>query len=395
MSQEYKFIAKTFRGLEEVLTKELLNIGANNVKTERRAVSFTGNLKLLYKANLYLRTASRVLLPIAEFNAKDVDEVYESVKKIKWDQYLTVNNSFAIDSTVYSDIFRHSRYVTYRVKDAIVDFFRERVGNRPSVKIEGADLYINVHIAQKKVTISLDSSGESLHKRGWRVGQTTASINEALAAGMILLTGWHGESDFIDPMCGSGTLLIEAALIAKNIAPGIYRKEFAFEKWKNFDRSLFEELYNDDSEEKEFLHHIYGSDSSFYAIQQADRNIKNAGLQKCISLRQCPIQSLKEGSKPCIIVTNPPYGERLKEKEIMKLYDEMGSVFKHKFSGNTAWVISSNENAMKNIGLRPTQKFKLLNGELECTFNRYELFEGKVEEWKKSKHDDLKKKSRK
>ena len=251
MSQEYKFIAKTFRGLEEVLTKELLNIGANNVKTERRAVSFTGNLKLLYKANLYLRTASRVLLPIAEFNAKDVDEVYESVKKIKWDQYLTVNNSFAIDSTVYSDIFRHSRYVTYRVKDAIVDFFRERVGNRPSVKIEGADLYINVHIAQKKVTISLDSSGESLHKRGWRVGQTTASINEALAAGMILLTGWHGESDFIDPMCGSGTLLIEAALIAKNIAPGIYRKEFAFEKWKNFDRSLFEELYNDDSEEKE------------------------------------------------------------------------------------------------------------------------------------------------
>lgn len=384
-------IAKTFKGLEEVLAGELVELGANNVQLERRAVSFTGDKRLLYLANFFLRTASRVLVPILTFKAKDADEVYENVKAVDWSKYMTLQTGFQIDATVYSETFRHSRYVTYRVKDAIVDWWNEREGKRPNVKLSDPDLFLNVHIANETVTLSLDSSGESLHKRGYRVANTEAPINEALAAGMLLMAGWKGETDFYDPMCGSGTLLIEAALIAQNIAPGIFRKSFAFEKWADFDKELFEDIYNDDSLERPFTHHIYGSDASFYAVQQALKNIKSAGQQRCIEVRQIRLQEIKrEEQKPALVMVNPPYGERLaQDKDVMRLYGDMGTAFKHQFTGSTAWVISSNEDALKCIGLKPSKRIKLLNGELECWFNKYELFSGERKEFvKKSKHYD-------
>ena len=383
--QEFKMIAKTFKGLEEVLAGELVELGANNVQLERRAVSFTGDKRLLYTANFFLRTASRVLVPILTFKAKDADEVYENVKAIDWSKYMTLQTGFQIDATVYSETFRHSRYVTYRVKDAIVDWWNEREGKRPNVKLSDPDLFLNVHIANETVTLSLDSSGESLHKRGYRVANTEAPINEALAAGMLLMAGWKGETDFYDPMCGSGTLLIEAALIAQNIAPGIFRKSFAFEKWADFDKDLFEDIYNDDSLERPFTHHIYGSDASFYAVQQALKNIKSAGQQRCIEVRQIRLQEIKrEEQKPALVMVNPPYGERLaQDKDVMRLYGDMGTAFKHQFAGSTAWVISSNEDALKCIGLKPSKRIKLLNGELECWFNKYELFAGERKEFVK------------
>ena len=376
--KEFKMIAKTFKGLEEVLAGELVELGANNVQLERRAVSFTGDKRLLYRANLCLRTASRVLVPITTFKAGDADAVYEQVKQIDWAQYMTLQTGFQIDATVYSDTFRHSRYVTYRVKDAIVDWWNEKEGKRPNVKLSNPDLSLNVHIANETVTLSLDSSGESLHKRGYRVANTEAPINEALAAGMLLMAGWKGETDFYDLMCGSGTLLIEAALIAQNIAPGIFRKGFAFEKWADFDKELFEDIYNDDSAERPFTHHIYGSDASFYVVQQALKNVKSAGQQRTIEVRQIRLQEIKRDNQtPALIMVNPPYGERLaQDKDVMRLYADMGTAFKHQFTGSTAWVISSNEDALKCIGLKPSKRIKLLNGELECWFNQYELFAG-------------------
>ena len=376
--QTFKMIAKTFKGLEEVLAGELVELGANDVKIERRAVSFTGDKRLLYRANFCLRTASRILVPIATFKAADADAVYEQTKQIDWSRYMSLHTGFQIDATVYSDTFRHSRYVTYRVKDAIADWWNEREGKRPNVKLTDPDLSLNVHIANETVTISLDSSGESLHKRGYRVANTEAPINEALAAGMLLIAGWKGQSDFYDPMCGSGTLLIEAALIAQNIAPGLFRKGFAFEKWADFDKDLFEDIYNDDSQERPFTHRIYGSDASFYAVQQALKNIKSAGQQRCIEIRQIRLQEIKrETNTPALVMVNPPYGERLaQDKDVLRLYADMGTSFKHQFTGATAWVISSNEDALKCIGLKPSKRIRLMNGELECWFNQYELFAG-------------------
>jgi len=262
----YTMLAKTFKGLEEVLAQELIELGANDVQIERRAVRFSGDKSMLYKANLCLRTASRVLVPIwsgekakGRKNDKSVraeDWLYDEVKKIDWSRYMRVDSTFVIDATVYSETFRNSLFVTYRVKDAIADYWSEKAGRRPSVATVNPDILLNVHIAQEKVTVSLDSSGESLHKRGYRVANTEAPINEALAAGMLMTAGWKGQSDFYDPMCGSGTLLIEAALIAQNIAPGLFRKEFAFEKWQDFDADLWSEIYNDDSREREFTHKI-------------------------------------------------------------------------------------------------------------------------------------------
>ena len=384
--QEYPMLAKTFKGLEDVLAQELTELGANNIHIERRAVSFSGDKALMYKANLCLRTASRILKPILTFRAKDADEVYETVKKIDWTQYMSIQTGFSIDSTVYSEEFRHSKYVTYRVKDAIADFFMEREGKRPSVKITQPDLYINVHISDTTVTISLDSSGESLHKRGYRVANTEAPINEALAAGMILMTGWKGETDFYDPMCGSGTLLIEAALIAQNIAPGIFRQNYAFCKWADFDADLWSDIYNDDSNERAFTHHIYGSDASFYAVQAALKNIKEAGMGRFIDVKQIRLQEIKrEEQTSALVIMNPPYGERLaQDKDVLRLYADIGTALKHQFTGSTAWIISSNEEALKCIGLHPNKKVHLMNGELDCLFNCYELFSGERKEFVKT-----------
>ena len=388
MNQEFSMLAKTFKGLEQVLAKELIELGANNVQIERRAVSFTGDLRMLYTANFCLRTASRVLVPIATFKAKKTDDIYEQVKALNWTEYMTPKTTFQIDATVYSDLFRHSQFITYRVKDAIVDYWMEHGGVRPSVQLTNPDIYLNIHIAGDNVTLSLDSSGESLHKRGYRVANTQAPINEALAAGMLLLAGWRGQGDFYDPMCGSGTLLIEAALIARNIAPGIYRKGFAFEKWANFDADLFEDIYSDDSRERDFKHKIYGSDAGFYAVQAATKNIESANLQRDIEVKQIRVQELRlaeRNTEGALVMINPPYGERLaQDKDVLRLYQDMGTTLKHQFNGATAWIISSNEDALKCIGLRPAKRIRLMNGELECLFNQYELFKGDRKTWKKS-----------
>ena len=396
MKQQATFLmlAKTFKGLEEVLAQELIELGANDVQLERRAVSFRGDKALLYRANFCLRTAIRILVPVKSDRLKvkgerlkPEDQIYEMAKSVDWSRFMTVDNTFVIDATVYSEFFHNSLFVTYRVKDAIVDYWNEKSGKRPSVHAENPDVRINLHIGNDQVTFSLDSSGESLHKRGYRVATTEAPINEVLAAGMLRMAGWHGQSDFYDPMCGSGTLLIEAALMARNIAPGVFRKEFAFEHWPDFDADLWNDIYNDDSHEREFEHKIYGSDASFYAIQQATRNVKSAGVQKDVELRQVRLEELKDLSSlhpftpSPLVMMNPPYGERLKSnKEIEDLYGAIGTALKHQFTGATAWIISSNTDAMKRIGLKPSKKYRLLNGELDCQFNQYELFQGKRNE---------------
>lgn len=388
MEKEFQMLAKTFKGLEQVLAGELIELGANNIQIQRRAVSFTGDKRMLYSANFCLRTASRVLVPIATFKAKKTDDIYNQVKQLDWVQYMTPKTTFQIDATVYSDLFRHSQFITYRVKDAIVDYWIEHGGVRPSVQLTNPDMYLNVHIAGDMVTLSLDSSGESLHKRGYRVANTQAPINEALAAGMLLLSGWKGQSDFYDPMCGSGTLLIEAALIARNIAPGIYRKGFAFEKWANFDADLFEDVSSDDSRERDFNHKIYGSDAGFYAVQAATKNIQSANLQRDIEVKQIRIQEIKladRNTDGAFVMINPPYGERLsQDKDVLRLYQDMGSTLKHQFNGAEAWIISSNEEALKCIGLRPAKRIHLMNGDLDCLFNQYVLFSGDRKTWKKS-----------
>lgn len=371
-------IAKTMAGLEDVLAEELIGLGANNLEIGKRMVSFEGDLALMYKANIQCRTALRILRPVYEFKAKTTDDIYKKVKAMNWFEHLTEDSTFAIDAITFSDYFTHSKFVAYRVKDAIADYFMQRTEKRPSVNVENPDLLINFHIAHDKCTLSFDSSGESLHKRGYRVAQTEAPLNEVLAAGMILKTGWRGGSDFIDPMCGSGTLLIEAAMIAMNVPPGIYRQNFAFEKWKNFNADLFETIYNDDSGEREFKHKIYGSDISSEAIAIAAKNAKNAGLDKSIDLKVMPFESYTEApSENAILVTNPPYGERIKPEDLFGLYENIGERLKHVFMGYSAWILSYKKECFDKIGLKPSKKIQLVNGSLQCEFRKYDIFAGK------------------
>lgn len=378
IKREFKMIAKTMAGLEDVLAEELIGLGANNLEIGKRMVSFEGDLALMYKANIQCRTALRILRPVYEFKAKTTDDIYKKVKAMNWFEHLTENSTFAIDAITFSDYFTHSKFVAYRVKDAIADYFMQRTEKRPSVNVENPDLLINFHIAHDKCTLSFDSSGESLHKRGYRVAQTEAPLNEVLAAGMILKTGWRGGSDFIDPMCGSGTLLIEAAMIAMNVPPGIYRQNFAFEKWKNFNADLFETIYNDDSGEREFKHKIYGSDISSEAIAIAAKNVKNAGLDKSIDLKVMPFENYTEApSENAILVTNPPYGERIKPEDLFGLYENIGERLKHVFMGYSAWILSYKKECFDKIGLKPSKKIQLVNGSLQCEFRKYDIFAGK------------------
>lgn len=377
-------VAKTLYGLEDILAGELLALGANDLQIGRRMVSFTGDKELLYRANFCCRTALRILKPIYHFKAKDADTVYKEVKKVEWEKYLSLDKTFAIDSVIYSEDFNHSKFVAYRTKDAIVDYFMEKLQKRPSVRVNNPDLYINIHISHNDCTLSIDSSGESLHKRGYRLEQTEAPLNEVLAAGMILKTGWKGDSHFVDPMCGSGTLLIEAAMIALNIAPGVHRKEFAFEKWVDFDQELFDRIYNDESQEREFAFKCYGSDISPAAIEIAQKNIRSAGVAKYIELKVQPFQQYAEAPQPGILVTNPPYGERISSRDLLGLYNMIGERLKHVFTGYKAWVLSYKDECFDKIGLRPSEKLKLMNGSLECEYRCFELFDGKNKDYKKA-----------
>jgi putative N6-adenine-specific DNA methylase len=382
MNEKFEIIVKTLPGLEQVLAEELAEIGAENIEKGIRMVSFEGDKEMMYKANFCLRTAIRVLKPIKKFKATTADEVYEAVKDFNWDEYMTDKSTFNIDAVVYSEDFRHSKFVVYRVKDAIADYFREKTGERPSVRINNADLCLNIHIAQDDCTLSLDSSGESLHRRGYRQASVDAPINEVLAAGIILLTGWKGDCDFIDPMCGSGTFPIEADLIARNIYPGIFRQNYAFEKWKDFDSELYDKIYNDDSKERPFEHKIYAYDSSPRAIAVATENIKAAGAAKDIVIKQQNFQQFEQPTEKSIMVTNPPYGERISSDDLLELYHMIGERLKHAFCGNAAWIISYHDECFTQIGLKPSEKIQLVNGSLECELHKYEIFAGRYDEFK-------------
>lgn len=378
MKDRFEMVAKTFQGLEDVLAEELRDLGAENVEPGRRMVSFEGDLEMLYKANLCCRTALRILKPIYKFTARNTDELYEHTKEFDWGSLMSVGSTFSIDTVAFSDEFTHSRFVTYRVKDAIVDWFKDRYGEdkRPGVRLQDADVMINVHISGSDVTLSLDSSGESLHKRGYRVAQTEAPINEVLAAGIILKSGWRGDCPLVDPMCGSGTFLIEAALIAANINPGVYRRHFSFENWKDFNPELFDSLYNDDSGEREFDFKIYGSDISPKAIEIAARNIKSAGVGRMIDLQTRPLSAWTEAPANGVLVTNPPYGERISADDMDGLYELIGQKLKNVFKGYHAWIIAAKNEYISKIGLAPSVKIPILNGALECELREYIIFEG-------------------
>ena len=379
---EFELIAKTFMGLEPVLAKELTQLGANNVQIGRRMVSFTGDKEMMYRANFQLHTAIRILKPIARFKARSADEVYEEVKKIDWSKYIEKGKTFSVDSVVYSEEFRNSRFVTYKVKDAIVDQFRENTGTRPNISVSNPDIRLNIHIAEADATLSLDSSGESLHRRGYRQESVEAPLNEVLAAGMILMTGWRGETDFIDPMCGSGTLLVEAALIAHNMSPGIFRKEFAFEKWPDFDAELFDTIYNDDSQEREFTHHIYGYDIDMKAVNTARLNVRAAGLSNDITVENADFKDFTQPKEKSLLVVNPPYGERISTPNLLNTYKMVGERLKHAFMGNEAWVLSYREECFEAIGLKPSIKIPVFNGSLECEFRKYSIFDGTMKEFR-------------
>lgn len=379
METNFEMVAKTFGGLEEVLAGELRGLGAADVTPGKRMVAFTGDKAMLYKANMCCRTALRILKPFYKFRATDPDTLYDKIKDFDWSTIMDAGKTFSIDTVAYSDEFRNSQFVTYRVKDGIADWFRDHSddGSRPGVRLDGADVQLNVHISGTDVTVSLDSSGESLHRRGYRVAQTDAPISEVLAAGIIMLSGWKGDVPFVDPMCGSGTFVIEAALIAANIMPGVFRKHFAFETWPDFDRELFESIYNDDSAERPVTVPIIGADISPKAIAIATENAKNAGVAANIELRQQPIARWTEAPAPAgVLVTNPPYGKRIGADDMNALYSSIGRVLKHVFTGWNAWIIGYTDEYFREIGLAPSQKIALNNGGLDCELREYVIFEG-------------------
>lgn len=378
-------VAKTFQGLEAVLADELRALGAEDVTPGKRMVAFRGDKALLYRANMCCRTALRILKPFYSFEAGDPDELYAKVKEYDWSGLFDVNQTFAIDTVTNSNEFKHSQYVTYRVKDAIVDWFRDHDENerRPGVRLDGADIMINVHINQYQVTLSLDSSGESLHRRGWRTGSTDAPINEVLAAGIILLTGWKGDTPFVDPMCGSGTFAIEAAMIAAGIKPGMYRQHYAFENWRDFDADLMAEIYNDDSAEHDPACPIVAADILVPAIEIARTNARSAGVERFITFERRDIADWTEAPQPAgLLVTNPPYGRRIGDENIRELYHTLGTKLKRVFTGYTAWIIGFDEEHFRQIGLAPSQKLAVNNGGLDCQLREYVIFDGKKNDFR-------------
>ena len=371
----FYMLAKTMFGLEEILAEELKILGAQNIKIMNRAVSFKGDKGFMYKANLNLRTALRILKPIAHFQAHNEHELYARLCEINWTAIFNIDNTFSTHATTHSDIFTHSKYASLIMKDAIVDTFRKKFKKRPNVNPEMPDLSINLHISKYTCTVSLDSSGESLHKRGYKLDTITAPINEVLAAGLILLSNWNKTSDFHDPMCGSGTLLIEAALIAHNIPANIFREHFGFEGWKDFDKKLWE-IIKDSSLNKEINYSgkITGSDNFQKAVRISRANIENALMKNNIKVTNSDFfeAEIEPGT---FVIFNPPYGKRI-NLEINDFYEKLGTTLKHNYKGCTIWLISSDIENIKFIGLRPSKKIKLMNADLECSFRQFEIYEG-------------------
>lgn len=382
MQQSFELIAKTFQGLEEVLAQELIELGANDVQIGRRMVSFSGDQEMMYRANFCLRTAVRVLKPISHFRARNADDVYKAVKEIEWNDFLDLDTSFVVDTTVYSTEFRNSKFVAYKVKDAIVDYFMEREGKRPNISVSNPDLRLNIHIAEESCTLSLDSSGESLHLRGYRTATVDAPINEVLAAALIKMSGWKFDCDLIDPFCGSGTILVEAALMARNIYPGVFRRKFGFENWKDFNPELLSSIFDDDSNERTFEHRIIGADINLRAVEAAQANAKAAGVADLITVEQREIRNFTQPESPALLITNPPYGERLRPEDLSDIYRTLGEKLKREFQGGEAWIISSREELFDSMRLRPSFKVPLQNGSLDCELRKYVTFEGKLDNFR-------------
>jgi len=370
-------LAKTLYGFEEILAKELRNLGAVNVQPGVRSVSFEGDTGFMYKANLCLRTAIKIIKPIASFKVRDEEDLYKNIYAMDWNSYLSVDATLAVDATVYSDKFTHGLYVAQKTKDAIVDKFRDQLGKRPDVDLKSPDLRINIHIQKDHCNVSLDSSGASLHHRGYKTATNIAPINEVLAAGLLLLSGWDGQCDFLDPMCGSGTILIEAAMIACNIPANINRKGFAFEKWPDFDEELYEKIVSSSlNKTREFHFKIKGYDKAPSAVQKAQDNVANANLSEYIQVeRQNFFLSQKFTEKHLHMVFNPPYGERL-NVEMEDFYANIGNTLKQEYPGSDAWFITSNLEALKFVGLRPSRKIKVYNSHLESKLVKYVMYEG-------------------
>ncbi|MCS7004360.1 MAG: THUMP domain-containing protein [Cytophagales bacterium] len=378
-------LAKTLYGLEPYLADELAALGARHVNMLNRAVSFQGNQELLYRANLHSRLALSFLLPICTFEASNEEQFYFELKQIPWENYLDVQQTFAIHATVHSETFRHSQYISLKAKDAIVDYFREKKGIRPNVNKDFPDILLDLHISHQTCTISLNSSGESLHKRGYRRQAGEAPLNEVLAAAMVVISKWKEQDVLLDPFCGSGTILIEAAQIAARIAPGLYRKRFAFMNWLDFNEKLWKKLLQQAHQliRKEINLRIYGSDISEKAIRIARQNVKNAHVEDFIQLTCISFEQRKPPFSEGYIITNPPYGERIGNQNMSNFYKSIGDKLKRDFAGYRFFIISSNLEAMKFFGLKPSHKWTLYNGGLACTFREYELFEGRFFDYKR------------
>lgn len=377
MEDNFKMVAKTLFGFEDLLANELLKLGAKNIKKGVRNVSFEGDKGFMYKANLGLRTAIKILKPIKTFRVSNEQDLYTSIYNMKWNKYVAPTGTLAIDATVHSDKFTHSQYVALKSKDAIVDKFRNETGNRPNIDLRFPDLKVNIHIDRSVCTVSLDTSGESLHRRGYKTATNIAPINEVLAAGLVMLSGWDGQSDFIDPMCGSGTLLAEAAMIACNIPPNLMRKEFAFERWKDWDVELFETIEESLLKKtRDFHYKLIGYDKSPSAVKKAKENIKNAHLSEFISIKHEDFfKTQRPGENKLHMLFNPPYGERL-DIDMEAFYKQIGDTLKQGYPNTNAWFITSNLEALKYVGLRPSRKIKLFNAKLESRLVKYEMYAG-------------------
>ena len=377
MEENFEMVAKTLFGFEELLENELRQLGAQHIKRGVRNVRYTGDKGFMYKCNMGLRTAIKILKPILQFDVKDENDLYNKIKDIAWEKYIDVDATLAVSATLSGDRFTHSQYIALKTKDAIVDRFRDLTGKRPNIDLRFPDLKIDVHIDRNRCSVSLDSSGESLHKRGYKIATNIAPINEVLAAGLLLLSGWDGQSDFMDPMCGSGTILIEAAMIACNIPPNLMRNEFAFERWKDWDVDLYETIENSLlSKTRDFHHKIIGFDKSPSAIRKANENIKNAHLEQFIYIKNEDFFKTQKGGEARLhMLFNPPYGERLK-LDMETFYGQIGSTLKHNYVGTTAWLITSNLEALKHIGLKTSRKIKLYNAKLEARLVRYDMYSG-------------------
>lgn len=370
-------VAKTLFGFEEILAAELRALGAQNVTQGVRMVSFDGDKGFMYKANLSLRTALKILKPIKTFTVYNEESLYNGVKSIDWSEIFLANQTFAIDSTVNSEVFNNSLFVILKSKDAIVDQFREEFDKRPSIDKDHPDIRLHVHIQKEVCTVSLDTSGDSLHHRGYRTATNIAPINEVLAAGILLHSGWRGQTNFLDPMCGSGTLLVEAAMIACNIPPNINRREFAFEKWRDWDEDLFDKIEESLLNKiKDFPYQIIGYDKAPSAIRKSIDNIRNANLEEYITVEQKDFfNSEKTTQGPLHMVFNPPYGERL-DIDLERFYREIGDTLKQSYPQTEAWFITGNMDALKFVGLKTTRRIKLFNGKIESRLVRYDIYEG-------------------